>query len=457
MNVLSPPWWTSVTDSMSYILQTLDFQTVASPKIIEALENQKAERVGVLGVINGDNRALMMGVGTLVPDGTAKKMQIIKSLVSVVVACALGAGICAAQGNDLTKHFKQYKEIATNIDIYASRESDVAPFSKPVKEARQRLASFVGDGLAKGAIVICATLEQKDSINEARLLKMGYKWALIQMTPEATAQQMMAQMKAQMGGELPDGMLERFKNRSPEQKAAGDARLVSSTVLRMNYAVLMTTLAPEREFRSSRLDDLSRSPLADWLDVGLASYASGGAALNLRFLQEHLDETFPFEDLLSMTRPFVAPTEGGSGNAGGGQMIIRMGGNAGAGAGNPAGAGSRSGGSPAGGGGARGGGGGFNMPKDVQDRLTFDCQAASFFSYMVEKVGIEKAREVVQWNRDGKLAREALARPGYLGDDLDQIEKDWQDWVKKQKGEGPSTFRMMSGGPPSSATPAEKP
>jgi hypothetical protein len=99
----------------------------------------------------------------------------------------------------------------------------------------------------------------------------------------------------------------------------------------------------------------------------------------------------------------------------------------------------------------------FNIPKDVQDRMTFDCQAASFFSYVLQKLGMEKAQEVVRWSRDGKPARELLARAEYLGTDLDQIEKDWIDWVKNQKADSPGNPRMTSGGPPGSSDPSHKP
>ena len=370
-----------------------------------------------------------------------------------LIVCSLGAGISAAQGDNFTKNFKQFKDVSSNIDYFSTSAIQITAFERPVREAHQKLASFLGDNPAKGAIVICSSLEQRDSVNEARVKRRGYKWVLIQMTPEAMTQQVMAQMKAQMGGQLPPGMIERFQSRSPEQKAAGESRLIGATVLRMCYAVLMTTLDPEREFRSSRLDDLSRSPLADWLDVGLASYASGGAALNLRFLQEHFDEVFPIEDLLSMSRPFVAPTEGGAeGGSSGGQFVIRMGGD-GNGGGNPPGEGAP-------GGGARSGGlsaGGdarnaFSMPKDVQDRMTFDSQAASFFNYILQKLGMDKTRDVIRWNREGKLVREVLARQEYLGADPEQIERDWSEWVKSQKPERPGSIRMSTGGPPSPAS-----
>ncbi len=380
-------------------------------------------------------------------------MRTTKALLAILSACSLWAGVGYTQSDNFTKNFKQFKEISSNIDFYAASSAEIAPFERPVKEARQKLAGFLGADLAKGAIVICSSLEQKDSVNEARVKKRGYMWVLIQMTPEAAAQQTLAQMKAQMGGQLPPGMLERFQNRTAEQKAAGDARLISATLQRMSYAILMTTLDPEREFRSSRLDDLARSPLADWLDVGLAAYASSGAGLNLRFLQEHLDEVFPIEDLLSMPRPFVAPTDGGTGSSGG-QFLIRMGGEGGPGGNGPPAGGSAGGNTASGatfsGGGARNS---FGMPKDVQDRMTFDSQAASFFDYVLQKLGVDKTREVVQWSREGKLTRELLTRPEYLGTDLDQIEKDWSDWVKTQKPEGPGIIRMTVGGPVSPQRP----
>ncbi len=380
-------------------------------------------------------------------------------LLTTLIACSLATRLGSAQDKNFIKNFKQFRNVSLNIDFYAAESSQIAPFEKPIRDARQKLASFLGEDLAKGAIVICSSLEQKDSVNEAKIKKLGYRWVLIQMTPEAMTQQILAQIKAQMGGQVPPAVLERFQNRSPEQKAAGEARLLGGTVLKTCYAILMTTLDPEREFRSSRLDDLARSPLADWLDVGLASYASSGAALNLRYLQEHIEEVFPIEDLLSMPRPFVAPTEGGQGgNSGGGQFVVRMGSEGGPGGGGPP-AGGASAGNTGAGGSFPGGNprGNFNMPKDVQDRMTFDSQAASFFAYVLQKLGMDKARELVQWNREGKLTREFLTRPGYLGPDLDQIEKDWSDWIKTQKPEGPGSIRVTAGGPPAPAGPAQTP
>jgi hypothetical protein len=273
---------------------------------------------------------------------------------------------------------------------------------------------------------------------------MGYKWALIQLTPQASAEQMLEQMKSRMGGQLPPGALDRMKNQPPDVKKMMEGRLVGSTVQKVGYAILVTTLNPNALFRSSRLDDMGRSPLADWLDIGLAAYAAGSSASNLGFLRGRLEEGFPLEDVLSMSRPFVAPSAGGTGAAGPG-MVIQMGP-----AGGPApGPGVIAGPAPAGPSGSQAGP--FterpvriNMPKDVQDRMTFDAQAALFFSYLVQKAGLEKTKELVQWNREGKSSREFLTRADLLGPDLEKIETDWQEWVKQQKVEGPNIRSMTN-------------
>ncbi len=366
-----------------------------------------------------------------------------------------------SQTDNFTKNFKQFKEPINNIDFYSYSRSDIAPFEKPLQEALKKLAEFLDQELTKGAIVICTTAEQKDSVSEARLLKMGYRWVLIQLTPEAAAQQMMDQVKSQMGGKLPPGMLERIRNQPPEMKAAGIARLVASTVQRAAYAILTTTLNPAKEFRPTRLDDMGRSPLADWLDIGLASYAAGPESYNLRFLQGRLEEAFPLEDMLTMSRPFVPPVSGsGLGGDGGGVVIRRSesGGN-----GSPGGS---QGGSPApegaapqmivggtGGGGERRGRDGASMPKDVQDRMTFDAQAASFFSYILQKLGTEKIKMMIRANLEKKETSELLAAKDMLGADWEKTEKEWQSWVREQKAAGPEVMRIQMAPAPSPGKP----
>jgi hypothetical protein len=369
-------------------------------------------------------------------------MRKIKFEVLLAGILLLNVSWAFGQGATFQQNFKQFKEIAPNIDFYASGQAEIAAFIKPVKDTQKALSGFITGELTKGAIIICNTLDQKDSVNETQILKLGYKWILVQTTSEVAAQQRLAQIKAQMGGMLPPGMLERFQNRTPEQKASEEARMVASTTQRICYAILMTTLNPTKEYRSSRIEDMGRSPLADWLDIGLAAYASSSSLSNIGFLQLRIDEGFPLEDVLVMPRPFIAPTDTG----GGGNMAIRMGGDGG---GMPGGAPAAAGGSTGGqrSGGGAGGQRGFNMPKDQVDRMLFDAQAASFFRYAVDKIGEQKVKEAVQWNLDGKLTRDALLREGYLGSDIDQIEKDWQEWVKKQKADPAGGLRMTIAAP----------
>ena len=311
----------------------------------------------------------------------------------------------------------------------------MAPFEKQVKEARTRLAVFLGPNVARGAVVICSSLEQKDSVNEARLLRMGYQWVLIELTPEAAQQQTLARIKAQSGGELPAGMLEKMKSAGPEMRAAGVARLVSSVVQRMAYAAVTTTLAPDKPYRSSRADDVGRSPLPDWMDVGLVWYAVGGQPFSLRQLKDRIEEALPLEDTLAMPRPYVAPSSSGGG---GGMFIMREGSGAGSGSGAPG---------PSGGENARPrGGGGMNLPKDVQDRMMFDGQASSFFAYVIQKAGLEKAKEIVAAAREGKNPGDILSREDVLGKDPEKVEAGWREWVKELKVEGPpGGFRMTTG------------
>jgi hypothetical protein len=235
--------------------------------------------------------------------------------------------------------------------------------------------------------------------------------------------------------------------------------LVAGVTRQMAYAITQVALAPEKPYRSSRLDDMARSPLPDWLDVGIAAYASGGN-LGTGYLQQHMDETFALEDMLTMSRPFVAPASTGGG---GGQFVMRQGSSGGAGQGANQGGGASDGPSagppqvfsmPAPGAQGSGGGGmsmgrGFGprtLSKDQQDRMLFDSQATSFFAYFLQKAGLDKARELVALARQSKQPREYLGGSD-LGSDFDKIEQEWTAWVKAQKPE-PGEMRMERGGPP---------
>ena len=93
------------------------------------------------------------------------------------------------------------------------------------------------------------------------------------------------------------------------------------------------------------------------------------------------------------------------------------------------------------------------MPKDVQDRMMFDAQSASFFTYMVDQIGLAKVKELVQWNRGGKSVREFLTRGDMLGPDLDKVERDWQTWIKAQKVEMPGIQFITGPAPAPKAAP----
>jgi hypothetical protein len=326
-----------------------------------------------------------------------------------------------AQESNSLKRFATFKNLVPGIDFFASARADAAPMEKGLADAREKLVFFFGQDLPKGAIVICTTLEQKDSVNEARMLKMGYRWVLIQVTPEVTAQQTLANIKAQMGGQVPAQILERLQ--SADMKAMGTSRMVDTVVQKYCTSILVTLLAPDKMFRASRLDDMSRTPIEDWLDISLVAQASGTTKANLRYLQDHMEEAFPLEDVMGgMARPFVPPSTGG--NDGGSRMGGGMRGAPSDGA---------QGGFP--GGGGRGGRGGGSMSKDVQDRMMFDLQSATLFDFLAEKLGKDRMRDLVRWNRDGKKTREFITQESQLGPDVEKIEADWQAWVKAQKTE----------------------
>lgn len=361
--------------------------------------------------------------------------------------CLVLAVGSARSQSDFTKSFKVFKAVAPGVDFFALARNEVTPFEKPVNEARKRLATFLGDDLAKGAIVICSNPAQRDTVTEIRLLRMGYKWALILMTPEATLAQRVAQFKAQ-GADIPPQIKEQMTN--PEMMASQMSRLVSNTVQRMCFSALTTTMAPEKEFRPSRYDEVGRSPLSDWIDIGLVAYAIG-EPMNLRNLQDRTDEAFPLEDVMSMSRPFVAPeTQGGGGGMRGGPGGNPGGANRGGQGGVPPGASAAGGGGGQGGGAGRGAGGGRGreMPKEQVDRMLFDAQSSTFFFYLIQKLGTEKVKGLVQANKDGKISRDFVTSKDMLGAEFDTIEPDWQTWMKAQQAPDSGPRNARPSGPP---------
>jgi hypothetical protein len=405
-------------------------------------------------------------------------------ITAFVLFGMLGTGSVQAQGVTFKK-FVPFKQIVPEIDFYASSRQTIAPYEKPVAEAVARLKTIFGSTIPRGAIFICSTLEQKDSIYEPMVLKAGYGWTLTSITSEVRMQEVMARMKSQMG-DIPAEIRERLTSRLPDMMADAEKQTATTMTQQIAYAVIQTMLVKDLKFRSSRLDDMGKSPLPDWLDISIASYVSG-APFDLAFLQQHMDQTFPMEDVLAMSRPFVASSNQGSGGSAGGGGMNRSGGaNSGATGGGGFGQGMPQGGMPQGGmpqGGMAQGGmpqggmpqggmpqGGFSgrgmggaglggngngtggqrgqrvQPKDEQDRMLFDSQASTFFFYMIEKLGIDKVKQLVKQAQEGKESREFVIQPDVLGSNFAKIEEDWASWVKTLK--APQTQRQGFPGPP---------
>jgi hypothetical protein len=411
----------------------------------------------------------------------------------LVLILALNANLIAVEQSGF-KNFKSFRDAAIGIDFFASSKQDVEPYEKPAAEAISKLKTLLGENLPKGAIFICSTLTQKDSVYEPMVLKSGYGWSLTVETSAVMMQrmqeqmkQMTAMMKAQ-GGEVPaqmSQMANRMKSSmSPDMAAQAEKRMASELVQKIAYAVIQTSQDSALQYRSSRVDDMGKSPLPDWLDIGISSYAVGTLS-NLSYLQQHLDETFPIEDVLSMSRPFVDSTGGGSGRSGGsgfgGMSGMGAGGSGGfsgmPGGGMPTGAmGGMGGGMPSGGfggmppgamGGMPGGGmgnfggmpsagstgngssgrsmgnsgggnsqrGGMqrNISKDQQDRMLFDGQASTFFAYLIEKIGMDKVKGMINQVQGGKQCWDYLVQDSVLGNNFQKIEEDWINWVKAQQ------------------------
>lgn len=366
--------------------------------------------------------------------------------VVLVFALIVGVGDAAAQEAVSFKKFSSFRNLVPGIDFFASNRQLVKPFEKPTADTMARLQSLFSEELPRGAIFICSNLEQKDSVYEPKVLKSGYGWTLTIVTAEVMMQERMERMKSQMGGEIPAEILDRINNMPPEMKSMAENQMVDSTKQQIAHAVLWALLNPGSRFRSTRLDDMGKSPLPDWLDIGIASYASN-ASPNLTFLRENMDQTFPLEDIFLMSRPFVASSMGqSSGGSFGGGGMPRFGGSGGPSGGfsggPPAGFGSRGSGGMGGmsgmsgmggmsGGSSRGNRGGQRtMPKDEQDRLLFDTQSSTFFLFMIEQVGVETMQMLIQRVKEGEDGWKLITQPDFLGADLDKIDSDWAEWVQ---------------------------
>ncbi len=371
--------------------------------------------------------------------------------MKLVAGAAIGLALIGAtpclvgQQDSFEKHFTRFPSSVPNVDLYAGVTSILTPFKEPLRKSYESLVTFLDRDLVPGAIVVCSTSEQRDSVNETKLLRKGYRWVLIQLTAEAVNQKVLAQIKTRFGGKIPEPILRRFENPAPERRAADERRLVSQSVGQFTKAALQMTLSPEKKFRGSRIDDMGRSPLADWLDIGLATYASGSWNNNLKFLRERLEEAFYFEDLLDMSRPFVLPAFGESGDYSFGRVIVRReSGQSGHGGQNRTTTGSTRAYSPgaapetvlASG----------SIPKDQQDRMLFDAQAGALFAYLVERIGVRRTKELIQWSRKGNETREFVLRADALGEDVEEAEARWLDWINAQDAPEPAQLLFRSRG-----------
>ncbi len=381
------------------------------------------------------------------------KIAMIRYLTVLVLIFAFGNVEASAQQKaDANTHaaasfknFSAFRELVTGIDFFASGQKLATPFVEPTSVTMAKLQELLGADLPKGAVFICSTLEQRDSIYEPKVLRAGYGWTLSVDTPEVRMQEMMDRMKSQMGGEIPEEFLSRMNNLPPEMMAEAEKQMVDTVNQQMVHAVLWAFFAPDSQFRSSRLDDVAKSPLPDWLDMGIAAHASG-KNIDLSFLLENLDQTFSLEDIFLMSRPFVASSinQGSGGGMSGGMPGGMSGGRGGGmpsfggGSGGPPGGGM---GSPPSGFGSRGSGGfggssgqrgGMQrvLPKDEQDRMLFDLQSGTFFQYLLEKVGIEKVKTLIKQAQEGREIWESVTQPDMLGSDLEKIEENWISWVQ---------------------------
>jgi hypothetical protein len=418
-----------------------------------------------------------------------------------ILIATLGANLGNAQQAIQFKNFTSFKQLAPGVDFYASNRQAVAPYEKPASAAIAKLRDLFGVDLPKGAIFICSTLAQKDAVYEPRVIKAGYSWSLTVITADVKAQEMMARMKSMMGANMPADAMAQMKSMQSNMMADMEKQQVMTTIQQISYAVVQTLLVKDLQYRSSRLDDMGKSPLPDWLDIAIASYAADSKSSTV-YLQQNIDQTFPLEDILTMARPFVSSSQGGGGSmrsgggpgGGGGFGGMPPGGFGGqgmpsggfggggfGGQGMPTGGGGGFGGMPPGGfggqgmpqggfsgrgmpsggfgdggfggqgmpqsnGGARGqagagaspnggqrGGGQRTFQKDEQDRALFDGQASTFFSYLIDKAGIEKVKELIRQAREGKESREYISKPEVLGSDFGKIEEEWAAWVKSLK------------------------
>jgi len=352
----------------------------------------------------------------------------------LILTAAFGVNFANAQTVNF-KNFNSFRNIVPGVDFFASNRQTIAPYEEASAEAVAKLKYLLGEEIPKGAIFICSNLAQKDSLYEPGVLKQGYSWVLVSTTPEVRIQEQMERIKSQIGDNIPEEMRQRMNNMMNnmprdmmrDMTSNAERQAASAMARDIAFAVLQVMVNDENfNYRSSRVDDVSKSPLQDWLDIGIGAYASEDKSA-VRYLRENLDMAFPIEDVLFMARPFVASNDA-SGRTGGGAAA----GGGFPGGGFPGGQGQRQG---AAGGAPKSkpdGGQQRTMSKDEQDRMLFDGQAISFFDYFLEKFGIEKMRELIEFASEKNESWDYIVRPDIMGRDFTKIEKEWTEWLMKQ-------------------------
>ena len=378
------------------------------------------------------------------------------------------------------KNFTSFPDIVPDtVDFFASNRETIAPYEDAAKTSIEKVKQLLGDDIPKGAIFICTNQAQLDSLYEPVVIRQGYSWVLILTTPDVRMRTQLEEIKARIGDNIPAEFLERINAQLRDAASNVDPQAVSNMARNIAFAILQVSTSDEYfQFRASRVEDVGKSILQDWLDIGVGSYVNGDKS-SVKYLQDNIDMMFPIDDVIFMSRPFVASstTSGNQGGSGGGremaqifqqmdsqemaQIFQQMGGGqmakmrpgGGEGGGFPGGdgggpGGQRPGGGPGGGpGGQRPGGGPGGAPKskperagqqralskDEQDRLLFDGQAISFFDFFLEKFGIEKVRELIKFSSEGNESWDFVSRTDLFGRDFSKVEADWMEWLMKQK------------------------
>ena len=383
-------------------------------------------------------------------------VRIIRFLLpALILIAAFGVNSTNAQTVSF-KNFNSFQDIVPGVDFFASDRQMITPYEAASAEAIVRLKTLLGDELPKGAIFICSTLAQKDALYEPVVFRQGYSWVLISATQEMRMEEQLDRMRSQIGDNIPEEIRERLNSMLKESASNIDPQTVSTMARNIAFAVLQVMMNANNDyfqFRASRAEDVGKSPLQDWLDVAIGAYASGDKS-SIRYLQDNIDMMFPLDDVLIMPRPFVAssttggreagpgggdgfPGDGfpGGGFPGGGQGMIMGDGFPGGGGQMPKMGGGGQGGQRQGQGAPKskpdGGGQPRALPKDEQDRLLFDGQAISFFDYFMEKLGIEKIRELIKFSGEGNESWDFVARPDIMGRDFSKIETEWLEYLKK--------------------------